>query len=130
MRRCIFGAIESFNMDQFPLVYRCAIVVTVKQPFLDWLTRTAPSHGGTLAELQQDPHLYLVPDFGEVADIDKAVAKFIKQQYAKIFVNELAAWWLDEEVYPTVDFVTFGQWFVVAMHTMIFDMVEGEVEKE
>lgn len=117
-------------MEQFPLVYRSAIVVAAKQPFLDWLNRTDPSHGGTLADLRRDAHLYLVPDFEEVADIERAIGKYIKQQYATIFVHELAAWWLDEEVYPKMTYELFNQWFDVAVHTMVFDMVEGEIEKE
>jgi hypothetical protein len=118
------------HMEQFPLVYRSANVVTAKQPFLDWLTQTDPSHGGTLAELRRDAHLYLVPDFEAVADIERAIGKYVKQHYTAIFVHELAAWWLDEAAYPKLTYALFAEWFDVAVHTMVFDLVEGEIEKE
>ncbi len=49
--------------------------------------------------LRRYAHFYLVADFEAVADIERAIGKYVKQHYATIFVNELAAWWLDEALY-------------------------------
>jgi hypothetical protein len=46
-----------------PRLNRSAIVVTPKQPFLDWLhTTDAMSAELTLLELIRDPTIYLIPD--------------------------------------------------------------------
>jgi hypothetical protein len=45
-------------------------------------------------------------------------------------VHELAAWWLDEAVYPTMTYDLSNQWFDVAVHSMVFDLVDGDIEKE
>jgi len=79
-------------MDIFPLVYRCAIVVKPKQPMLDWLRSVDPSHKSTMDEIREDTHAYLVPDFEEVAEIEKAIDKYLKANYEGIFLNELTAW--------------------------------------
>ena len=74
-------------------------------------------------------HLYQVPDFEEVVDIDRAIGKYIKQHYAAIFVNELASGWRDDAVYPKMTYELFNQWFDVALHTMVFEMVRGKSRK-
>jgi hypothetical protein len=48
----------------------------------------------------------------------------------RLFVHELAAWWLDEAVYPTMTYEPSNQWFEVGVHSMVFDMVDEEIEKE
>jgi len=93
------------------------------------LKRTDPSHGGTLEDLRRDTHLYQVPDFEEVVDIDRAIGMYIKQHYAAIFVNELASWWRDEAVYPKMTYELFNQWFDVALHTKVFEMVREKSRK-
>jgi hypothetical protein len=117
-------------MDVFPLVYRCAIAVKPKQPFLDWLKKIDSSHNPTLPELQHDSHLYLVPDYEEVDDIEKAIEKYIKLNYSGIFLNELSAWYLDPKMYPKMGYPMFLDWFEISVHTMIFDTVNQPLEKE
>ena len=44
---------------------RTAVVVVPKQPFLDWLHSIDPSSADlTLADLHQDPTVYLLPESG------------------------------------------------------------------
>jgi hypothetical protein len=117
-------------MDVFPLVYRCAIVVKPKKPFLDWLTKIDSLYKSPLSELQHDSHLYLVPDYEEVDDIEKAIEKYIKLNYSGIFINELSGWSLDPSLYPPMSHPLFWEWFEISVHTMIFDTVDKPLEKE
>jgi len=70
-------------MDQFPLVYRCAVVVKPKQPFLDWMNKIEPANGATLEDLQHDCHVYLVPDYEEEDVIETAIEKYLKKNLDK-----------------------------------------------
>jgi len=87
-------------MEDYPLVYRCAIVVKPLQPFLDWLLKIESDSSQTLTELQQDSNIYLLPDFEQATNIEKAVDKYIKANYAGIFTHELSEWYLDPVLYP------------------------------
>ena|SRR5450631_1084955 len=117
-------------MEVFPMVYRCAVAIKPKQPFLDWLNKIESPADETLSELQQDCNLYLVPDYEDEEDMEKAIEKYIKSNYSGIFINELAAWYLDETMYPKLTYATFLEWFEITMHTMIFDMVNEPLDKE
>jgi hypothetical protein len=117
-------------MEDYPLVYRCAIVVKPLQPFLDWLIKNDPTDDQSLEELQDDSNIYLLPDYEDVDDIEKAIEKYIKSKHAQIFTHELSAWYLDPSMYPKITYDTFRQWFAVSVHTMIYDTVSGDIDKE
>lgn len=117
-------------MEDYPLVYRCAIVVKPLQPFWDWLNKIESSNDQTLAELQQDSNVYLLPDYENAADIEKAIEKYIKANYARIFTHELSEWYLDPVMYPAITYQSFQQWFEISVHTMIYDTVNLPIEKE
>lgn len=87
-------------MEIFPLVYRCAVVIKSKQPMLDWLNSIDSSHKPSLQEIQKDSHAYLVPDYEEASDLEKAIDKYLKANYEGIFLNELTAWYTDPQMLP------------------------------
>jgi hypothetical protein len=117
-------------MEDYPLVYRCAIVVKPLQPFLDWLIKIESDNDQPLTELQQDSNIYLLPEFEQTADIEKAIEKYIKANYADIFTHELSEWYLDPALYPNISYPIFLEWFEITTHTMIYDTVKGSIEKE
>lgn len=117
-------------MEDYPLVYRCAIVVKPLQPFLDWLNKIESENGQSLTELQQDSNIYLLPDFEQATDIEKEIDKYIKDSYAGIFTHELSEWYLDPALYPKISYPTFLEWFEITTHTMIYDTVKSSIEKE
>lgn len=117
-------------MDQFPLVYRCAVIVKPKQPLLDWLNKIELSVQTSLEELQRDCNVYLVPDYEEVDVIETAIEKYLKLNYAGIFINELIAWYTDERKFPKFSYMLFREWFEISMNTMIFDTVDMPIEKD
>ncbi len=105
-------------------------MVTPKQPLLDWLKKIDSTHNPTLSEIQHDSHLYLVPDYEEKDDIEKAIEKYIKLKFSGILLNELMGWYTDPQMYPKMTYSIFLEWFEISVHTMIFDMVNKPLEKE
>lgn len=117
-------------MEIFPLVYRCVMIVRAKQPMLDWLHFFEPSHMPTLEELRKDSHAYLVPDYEEAPDIEKAIEKYVKANFEGIFLNELTGWYTDPQMFPKMTYTLFQEWFEVSYHSMVFDTVNKPITKE
>jgi len=117
-------------MEQYPLVYRCALAIKPQQPFLDWLNEIDPVDNPTLQELRQDSSLYLIPDYEDADDIDNAIQKYLRLNYTGIFINELSEWYVDPKMYPPFSYETFLKWFEISTHTMIYDTVNKPIQKE
>jgi hypothetical protein len=113
-----------------PLVYRCAVVVKPKQPMLDWMHTIDPADNPTLEELRKDSHAYLVPDYEDAPDIDKAIDKYLKSNFTDIFLNELTAWYTDPQMFPKLTYPLFLAWFEISFHSMVFDTVNEPITKE
>jgi len=107
------------------MVNRAAVVVTPKQPFLDWGNSLEP--GGvvlTLDTVMGEPTVYLVRDVEDEA----AVQRVLRRHFAEIFEHELAGWWTDPGAWPQQrDFRTFKKWFDVAIHSLVFDLEQGTI---
>jgi hypothetical protein len=106
------------------MLNRCAVVVRKKQPFLDWLFQLPdPVDADTqLEQVNNGPHVYLLPDYAYLSEEDELIAEF----YDLIFESELAGWWthaLDWPKYRTLNM--FKEWFDVAFHSCIEDLVDA-----
>lgn len=101
---------------------RSAIVVTPKQPFLDWLhTTDAMSAELTLLELIWDATIYLVPE----CDTDEDVVEVLRDLCEEIFKEQLAGWYRDESVWPQDrSFDEFRRWFDYQHHSMMIDFCD------
>src|SRR5713226_1624385 len=76
---------------------RTAAVVTAKQPFLDWLHSVDPtSRHLTLADLNQEPSVYLLPD----SDSDAKAARHMRKSCTQIFTHELDGWFRVPSAWP------------------------------
>lgn len=117
-------------MEVFPLVYRCAVVVKPKKPMLDWLLSVDPSYKPSLEEIRKDTHAYLVPDYEEAPDLEKAIDKYLKANYEGIFMNELTAWYTDPRLFPKMSYPLLLELFEVSYHSMVFDTVNKPIMKE
>jgi hypothetical protein len=117
-------------MDQYPTIDRFGIVVIPQQPFCDWLNKIDTSIVETLSGLHKDCNIYLIPDYENEHDMEKAIQTFIKKNFSDIFRHELSEWYLDESVFPAITYKNFLEWFRISTHTMIFDMVEEPIERE
>src|SRR5690348_14965262 len=99
-----------------------AVIVTSRQPFLDWLKSVDDTSDDlTLAVLNQDPSLYLLPESVN----DEAAKRRLRKSCGEIFAEELDSWWRDQSVWPKDrSFRVFARWFDYRFHSMVFDLVQ------
>jgi len=99
---------------------RSAIVVTPKQPFLDWLHATDPANVElALLELTRDPTIYLIQE----CDTDDDVVEMLRDSCEEIFEEQLAGWYTDESAWPRDrGFHVFRRWFDYHHHSMVIDL--------
>jgi hypothetical protein len=103
-----------------PEINRSLIIVTVKQPFIDWAHLTDPEDDTELNDINDDPTAYLVPEY-PIIDEQEAIIDWCATY---VFENELMSWCTDEELWPTRrDAATFREWFDVKFHSMVNDIV-------
>jgi len=105
------------------MINRSAITIRAKQPFMDWL-RGLPDPVGpeiTLASVNNEPYVYLLPEYGDSDEQDELLAQFLDV----IFENELKAWWIVEEDWPNPrDLALFKKWFDIQSHTIVEDLAD------
>src|SRR5215831_312116 len=104
-------------------INRSALIATVKQPFVDWLHTADPtSKHITLAEVNHEPTVYLVPEF----ESEKEFAEWLEQHCEIIFEEQLGGWWTDEQSWPPNRGIeVFREWFECRLHSMVLDLDDG-----
>jgi len=101
---------------------RTAVIVTAKQPFLEWLHSVDPtSHRLTLADLNRDPTIYLLPE----AQDEKEASASLVEVCEEIFEGQLEGWFRVPELWPSDrSLAAFQQWFECRIHFMIVDLCD------
>jgi hypothetical protein len=108
-------------------VNRSVVIIKPKQPFIDWVKSSTGSKKYSLELFSQDCTSILIPEFGD----DTEVIDFLKQHYDEIFEQELLGWCTDRSAMPkNRTFDMFLEWFDIESHSEVFDLVDGEIEKE
>ena len=109
-------------------VNRSAIIVTPKQPFLEWLHSIDPSSRDLkMADLRSDPSVYLFPECND----DSELTRLLKRACKGIFEQELESWDRLEETWPKDrTFDAFHGWFDCRIHWMIFDLADQPLKLE
>jgi hypothetical protein len=108
----------------FENIDRSALIVTPKQPFIDWLLGLDPTINKV--DVTNDPDVYLKPDF----DNDTQVVKWLERNFDDIFRDQLNHWYNDESKWiQKRTFKVFKEWFNYSIHTMIWDTLENPIEK-
>src|SRR5690606_24060266 len=107
----------------FPLVNRCAVVVTPKSPFWEWVKKISGMQDDQLDDVKKDVNVYLVPDYEDKPDMFAAIEKYISTNYEDIFISELESWYVDPDLFPEISYPNFRAWFELTSYTMIFDTV-------
>jgi hypothetical protein len=105
-------------------LYRSAITITRKQPYIDWANSHEEDGPELTAELAADLRtIYLLPEVVRRADFAALVDEF----WRMIFEQELAAWEEREESWPEpLTRETFDQWFDVELTESVFDLTLDE----
>ena len=112
--------------EYFQNVRRTALLVKPKQPFFDWLIKIDPEDE-ILPEESIEGDLYLLPDFED----RKQMERWLKINFDDFFAEQLYGWYTDE-TYWVQDrtYKMFTEWFEISFCTMVWDSVEGQIEKE
>jgi len=109
------------------MLNRSALVIRARQPFLDWLLALPDPPEVTLADVNRDNPVYLLPAFEEEHEIDEIVSAY----HEDIFAELLGGWWTDEDDWPEpLDLDTFRAWFDVAVHSVVLDMVAEPLDAD
>lgn len=104
-------------------INRSAIVVKIKQPFIDWL-KQLPDADDVLPTLDEDGTVYLIPAF----DTPEQVERYIRKNAGDIIDQELFGWCTEESWWPKQrTHKMLQEWFSVEFHSIILDM---EADKE
>ena len=109
-------------------INRTAVVIKPKQPFIDWLNSIpGESSDNTLETTSTDNITFLIPEFfGPNESMD-----YIKKRYFQIFELELLGWYTAKELWPKKrTWEVFQEWFDIEINSEVFDLVDGEIEKE
>ena len=109
------------------IINRSAIIVKLKQPYVDWANSLDNSDKYSMEDINKENHIYLIQEY----ESDGELEEIIKDVYPDIFEIELASWVTDEELWvKNRDYTTFKQWFDIEPHSTVFDMLDEVIEEE
>ena len=112
-------------MEDLSTINRMAVVVKRKQPFVDWIKSHDPDFE-LHEEKHDDKHIYLLSE-NDGADWNK----YVKKHSLEIFKNELEGWYTDQEMWPAdLSWKVFNEWMDFEVQTMVYDLVDGTIEKD
>ena len=109
------------------MLNRCVLTVKAKQPFVRWLRSLPDPCDILLAEVNSGTTAYLLPEYEDDNEQDVILAQYCNM----IFEEQLAGWWKAETDWPKQrDIETLKKWFDVESHSLVFDLVDGPLQKE
>jgi hypothetical protein len=109
------------------MVNRGMLVVKAKEPFREWISLLPSSNHITIKDINDDCTAYLIPEFEDDHERDR----ILKKIYSDIFVEQLFNWCIDEGRWPQKRTLTlFKRWFELEFHSVVEDLVEGELIDE
>ena len=102
------------------MLNRLAVVVSAKQPLVEWVRFNDPDADWiTLESAADDATIYLLPQIDYPADYGPLIAAV----WASIFEDQLMQWYSDDDLWPrgrTLEM--FQQWFDCKYHSTIVDL--------
>lgn len=101
-------------------INRNLFVVTIKQPFVDWLNSLPDAYSPpmTVGTAQKDCSIYLVPtSWGE-----EEAREYIEPFKPAIFASELMDWWRNDEDWPKDLTGLFNEWIDLTYHSRVQDL--------
>lgn len=112
------------TQDDFEENYinRSAIILTRKQPFLDWYSNLYPEND--FENVIKETNIYLVDD--TIDDLEK----WLKKKFDKFFMMELREWHDNKKEWPQKrNYKMFNLWFRVEISEMIYDLEKKPILK-
>ena len=105
-------------------LYRHALFVSRKQPYLDWANEIDP--GTVILDLElsrRERTVYLAPEM----DGEPELGELLEERWEEIFDEELAAWHMAEERWPQERTrEMFDAWFDVELCGSVYDLAPEE----
>ena len=105
-------------------LYRHALFVSRKRPYLDWANQPDDGEVTLTDELsRQKRTVYLVPETMDEPDLEALLDEF----WEEIFAAELGAWVIDEARWPQPRTrPIFEEWFDVELNDAVYDLAPEE----
>jgi hypothetical protein len=104
-------------------LYRVAIAITRRQPYVDWANSFDDGGPELTRELADSRTIYLAPESNDEPDFDVILKEFWQQ----IFEEELSAWMTQESDWPTpLTREMFDAWFSAELTDSVFDLTPEE----
>lgn len=110
------------------IINRSVAIIKPKQPFLDWANSVSDEgYKFSIHDLNTEHDVILLPEY----DSEEHAESIFKKISNDIFEVELSGWITDKNKWPeNRTYEKFLEWFDVEFHSMIFDTVEDNFEKE
>lgn len=105
---------------------RTLAIIRPTQDYIDWLNEhiEADEEPITLDMLHEDCTCLLLPTFEVLDDAET----YIRENFETIFKNELDDWEPEmAQTLDTQDYEAFSRLFEVEFHSMVFDMLTGDM---
>ena len=113
-----------------PMVNRCAILLTPKQPYRDWansIDTDGPRFEDTEDYENDTRPLFLGPDVEDPGD----AARFVDKNFSLFFEAWLEDWCTDESLWlRRRTRKMFREWFDVSMFEIVYDTIAHPLEVE
>jgi len=110
------------------VINRSVTIIKPKQPFVDWINSVADAGDQySISDFNMDCSVILLPE----TDSDEHAEAFIKDIFQNVFELELSSWMTDDDTWPeNITYKMFLKWFDVEFHSMVFDSIQNDIEKE
>ena len=107
---------------------RSLAIIKPKQPFVDWANSVVDEEEQySISDFSTDCSVILLP----VVDSDEDAEAFIKDIFQDLFELELSSWIVVDDMWPeNRTYKMFLEWFDVEFHSMVFDSLKDDIEKE
>ena len=110
-------------MAAMPYLFRSAVLIARKQPYLDWANSLADPGATLTMELAQQRDVYLGSHTDELPTLDA----LLDDIWDEIFEEELFAWSTDEQQWPgNRTRQMFDEWFTAELCDSVIDLVPDE----
>ena len=107
---------------------RTFLLIRPKKPLAEWVNNY-DDHKIPNNEILSLKTLYMVEDINY--DSPDEVLKLVKKTYREMFINELWAWYEDENYLPkNISFELFTEWFEYEFIDMCFDTLKTKIMLE
>lgn len=111
-------------MSDFAIINRYALILLPTEECVAWIN-SCPGKPLTLAEVQKEPTVYLIPAGSAGAE------GCVRRHFRAIFEQELNSWYTDPDFWPKDRSLrTFKKFFSVQVSTVVFDLGKGMIVKE